>query len=213
VLAYDKRGIGQSGGIFPGEAASNAAIERLARDAEAAVRFLAAQPELDPDHIGLWGASQAGWIIPLAASRSPAAFAVIGVGPTVTVGEEGFYSNLTNDGDGAGLTAAQAEARLGETTPSGFDPVPAIRSLRIPVLWLYGAEDRSIPPRRSATINERLRAETGADFTTIVFPRAGHSLLETPTGLNAEVAGARRFAPGLFTELIDWLRARLGALP
>jgi len=213
VLAYDKRGVGQSGGAFPGEGASDAAVERLARDAEAAVRFLAAQPELDPRRIGLWGASQAGWIIPLAASRSPSAFAVIGVGPTVTVGEEGFYSELTNDGDAGGLSAAEAEARLPETKPSGFDPVPAIRSLRIPVLWVYGAEDRSIPSRRSAAIVERLRTETGADFTTTVYPRTGHSLLETPNGLNAELATATRFAPGLFADLLVWLRPRVGPLP
>jgi len=212
VLAYDKRGVGQSGGMFPG-GATETGIDRLARDAEAAVRFLATQPEVDRRRIGLWGASQAGWIIPLAASRAPIAFAAIGVGPTVTVGEEGFYSDLTNDGEGGGLSASEAEARLDETSASGFDPIPVIRSLRIPVLWVYGAEDRSIPTRRSVAIIQRLRSETGADFTSIVFPRAGHSLLETPNGLNAEIDTARRFAPGLFDEMIGWLRSRVGPLP
>ena len=212
VLAYDKRGVGQSGGAYPG-GATETGIDRLARDAEAAVRFLAAQPDVDARRIGLWGASQAGWIIPLAASRAPVAFAVIGVGPTVTVGEESFYSDLTNDGEVGGLTASEAEAQLGETAPSGFDPIPSIRSLRIPVLWVYGAEDRSIPTHRSVAIIQRLRSETGADFTSIVFPRAGHSLLETPNGLNTEIGASRRFAPGLFDEMIGWLRSRVGPLP
>ena len=44
VLAYDKRGIGQSGGSYPGESPYPSTIDVLARDADAAVRFLAAPP-------------------------------------------------------------------------------------------------------------------------------------------------------------------------
>ena len=47
VLVYDKRGIGQSGGAYPGESPTAGAIDTLARDAQAAARFLAAQPEID----------------------------------------------------------------------------------------------------------------------------------------------------------------------
>ena len=66
VLTYDKRGIGQSGGFYPGDSPTSGAIDTLARDAEAAVRFLAVQPEIDPARVGLAGHSQAGWIAPLA---------------------------------------------------------------------------------------------------------------------------------------------------
>ncbi|MGN6798615.1 MAG: alpha/beta hydrolase family protein, partial [Gaiellaceae bacterium] len=66
VLAYDKRGVGQSGGVYPGESPTPETIDVLARDAAAAVRFLARQPEIDRSHIGLAGHSQAGWIMPLA---------------------------------------------------------------------------------------------------------------------------------------------------
>jgi hypothetical protein len=67
VLAYDKRGVGQSGGSYPGESPSETAIDILARDAAAAVRFLAGRPGIDRERVGLAGHSQAGWIIPLAA--------------------------------------------------------------------------------------------------------------------------------------------------
>jgi uncharacterized protein len=70
VLAYDKRGNGESTGIYPGESASSANIDVYARDADAAVRFLSRQPELDPHHLGLFGGSQGGWIVPLAAART-----------------------------------------------------------------------------------------------------------------------------------------------
>src|SRR5581483_1334107 len=44
VLAYDKRGTGQSSGAYPGESPTADAIDLLARDADAAARFLARQP-------------------------------------------------------------------------------------------------------------------------------------------------------------------------
>ena len=72
VLADDKRGVGQSGGIYPGERATDSTIDVLARDAQAEVRFLAKLPQIDPQRLGLFGDSQAGWIIPLAAAREHA---------------------------------------------------------------------------------------------------------------------------------------------
>ena len=71
VLAYDKRGIGKSGGLYPGESPTGATIDQLARDAAAAARFLTTRAEVDPARIGLAGHSQAGWIMPLAATREP----------------------------------------------------------------------------------------------------------------------------------------------
>src|SRR5207244_289981 len=72
VLADDKRGVGQSGGVYPGERASDSTIDVLARDAQVEARFLAALPGIDPARVGLLGDSQAGWIIALAAAREQA---------------------------------------------------------------------------------------------------------------------------------------------
>ena len=60
VLAYDKRGIGASTGVYPGASPTADAIDVLARDAQAAARFLARQPGIDPRRVGLSGQSQAG---------------------------------------------------------------------------------------------------------------------------------------------------------
>ena len=85
VLAYDKRGVGKSTGHW-----LEADFGDLARDALAAVEYLKKRSEIDASKIGLWGGSQAGWIIPLAASQSTdVAFIVIVSGPGVSPAEQG----------------------------------------------------------------------------------------------------------------------------
>jgi uncharacterized protein len=210
VLACDKRGIGQSGGRYPGDLATDSTIDLLARDAEAAVRFLAAQPEIDRSRIGLTGASQAGWIMPLAASREPGVrFLVLFVSPTVTQGESDFYSQLT--GQGASLppqSPDEIEAEVRRHGPSGVDPMPWIRSLRIPALWLFGGNDQHVPTRLSVERLDPLAQEPGRDFTYAVLPGGNHSLIATEHGLNEEAERASRFAPGLFPTLRRWLEER-----
>jgi hypothetical protein len=71
VLAYDKRGTGESGGRFTFD------FLQLARDAAAGVAFLRTQPEIRAEHVGLSGYSQGGWVAPLAASLSQAAFVLV----------------------------------------------------------------------------------------------------------------------------------------
>lgn len=66
VLAYDKRGTGGSAGDW-----QQAGLATLADDAAAALRFLAARRDIRRTRLGLSGASQAGWIVPMAASRFP----------------------------------------------------------------------------------------------------------------------------------------------
>ena len=80
LLGYDKRGVGESTGDWHA-----ASLDELAGDAVAAVRFLSARPGINPLRIGIFGASQGGWIAPLAASRMPEIAAVITVsGPAVS---------------------------------------------------------------------------------------------------------------------------------
>ena len=64
-LFFDKRGTGNSGGSW-----ITASLEDLAGDALAAVELLKVEEGVDSGRIGFWGVSQAGWVAPLAASRS-----------------------------------------------------------------------------------------------------------------------------------------------
>lgn len=83
VLAYDKRGSGQSEGDFTFN------FEQLADDAGVVARHLADHPEVDPDRVGLVGYSQGAWVAPLAASRHDVvSFVIVNYGMIESPAEE-----------------------------------------------------------------------------------------------------------------------------
>ena len=208
VLAYDKRGIAQSGGIYPGESPTTSAVTTLARDAAAAVGFLAQQPDIDRARVGLAGHSEAGWIMPLAASRTPAVrFLVVFSGPAVTADETDLYQTLTGQGERPqGASDATIDAKVVAAGRSGVDPIPWIRKLHVPAVWLYGGRDQHVPSRLSVRRLEPVAREPGRDFSIRIFPNANHALVETKTGLTSEMLRSDRFAPGLFAFVREWLR-------
>jgi len=65
VLGYDKRGVGGSTGDW-----NAASFEDLAGDVVAAFQYLETRGDIDATQIGMLGVSQAGWIMPLAATRA-----------------------------------------------------------------------------------------------------------------------------------------------
>ena len=206
VLTYDKQGGGQSGGRYPGDLADERLIDTLARDAEAAVRFLAAQPGVDRARVGLAGHSQGGWIVPLAATREPTVrFVVAFAGPALSQGEVDHWAGIAGAGRSSPTgTEDEMEAAVLRQGSSGYEPLPALRALQVPSLWLYGRLDYVVPSRLSV---RRLQG-IGGDLTIELFPRANHSLVETQTGLNSEMLASDRFAPGLFPAVREWLRRR-----
>jgi len=207
VLADDKRGVGESGGAYPGDVASDTTIDRLARDAQAAARFLATLPQVDPKRVGLWGDSQGGWIVPLAASRERAvSWAILNSGPVVTVGESDDFAGLAGQSlSPPSGSRASMLAQVRSDGPSGFDPASALRSLSIPVLWMYGSDDRNQPTELCV---ERLGAlKQGHDFSWNVLPTA-HTPLVLPTGLLSSLPQSPGFDPGFFPDVLDWLRKK-----
>ena len=182
VLTYDKRGVGRSTGVYtsigPGNSKSD--LGKLASDALAGAAFLREHPSIDGGQVGLLGFSQAGWIIPLAASRSAeTAFMVIVSGPTVTVGEEIYYSKLTGDDHGqpTDLSGEEISRRLRAFTgPHGFDPVPALEKVTIPGLWILGGRDRSIPIPETLAHLDELVDNAGKDFEVKLYPQGNHGL-------------------------------------
>jgi len=196
VFSYDKRGVGES----EGDCCTNPGKYNLvAADADGAVLAVRSHPEIDADRVGFYGASEAGWVVPLADSRlsKPVAFTALVDGPAVTTGEEKVWSDTAGENEDGPLTAekkAKATQKLEQEGPSGFDPAPLIEQLSTPGLWLYGGADKSIPTDRSVAILTRLK-RAGKDFTIVIFPKAGHGLVDNvPT------------APEAPATLVEWIQ-------
>ena len=100
------------------------------------------------------------------------------VGPTVTVGEEIFYSRFTEQ---TSTPLAEVYPKLSAFKgPPGFDPRPILERLDVPGLWLLGGDDRSIPTPRTVNILDELIA-AGRPFAYRVYPEFGHDLGGAPT--------------------------------
>jgi len=177
VLRFDKRGVGESTGtfVFVGTRDSPEVFPVLAGDVAAGVRFLRTRAEIDPRRIGLAGASQAGWILPEAARQlGGVAFLVLLSGPICTVGQEMYYSDLVENNTSRALSEADALLPAYDG-PSGYDPLPVLRSLDTPALWLLGLDDRSIPVAHSLANLRQLKA-VGRPFEWRTYAGLGHSL-------------------------------------
>jgi pimeloyl-ACP methyl ester carboxylesterase len=186
ALVYDKRGAGESGGEYEAEqSVSGGNISLLADDAAAALGTLARHPSLEGVPVGVTGISQAGWIAPLAASRSRVArFLVLWSGPVCKVSEEDIYSKYTADADGEAVPpyrqalASRTETYvwpgfLGRDTDSSED----LARLSIAGLWIFGANDGSIPVDLSIARLQALK-QRAHRYDYVLVPGVGHNNME-----------------------------------
>ena len=136
-LVFDKRGCGQSSGDW-----KTSTFQDLAGDLRAAYDFMRAQQGVDAGRVGLRGASQAGWIMPIAASQSPQpAFMIMISGAMISIGEQIAYesetainaADLSADEEQQALALtrqALAFARTGEGGEAYFERVRAASDTR-----------------------------------------------------------------------------------
>jgi pimeloyl-ACP methyl ester carboxylesterase len=91
-----------------------------------------------------------------------------------------------------------------------FDPLPAWRSYKGPVLGVFGELDAQTPvagvvPR----FTDALLSRKGADFTISVFANASHLLMEATRASDDELAQLQRMVPGFYDLVSEWLWGRL----
>jgi len=208
ILNYDKRGVGDSEGVYQ-EAASTSNLQKHAEDAMAGVGYLASRPEIDAKRMGLIGFSQAGWVIPLAASQSEAiTHFVILSGPVESTRQEDVFSSYTNDGDSAtNYDDAKITQQLRDLEPGGFDPIPIIAELKQPGLWLWGCVDKSVPVTFSAENLQALIDSGKNNFSYQIFPNGDHNLNESPYGLFNEIPYSPRVL--FYSALAKWLETNM----
>ncbi|MEU6998568.1 prolyl oligopeptidase family serine peptidase [Nonomuraea sp. NPDC046570] len=193
TLAFDKRTVGYD--------FRDRDFGLLADDALRMVRYLRALPEVDPARTGLWGVSEGGWVVPIAAAKSAeVAFTILVSSPNVSplrqvawaLNEQllrlrapiGARDLLTRAMGGIGFDFLR------------YDAMPALRQVRQPVLALYGTTDPSIPFVESTKALTKALAEAGNDAYTIRFlDRADHAM---------RINGGP-FAPGYLETMGNWI--------
>ncbi|MEU8072368.1 prolyl oligopeptidase family serine peptidase [Micromonospora sp. NPDC049151] len=198
VLAYDKRPL------------DNPVYSLLADDVVAAVGVLRKQPGVKPNAVGLWGISEGGWVMPIAASRSKdIAFLVLASAPALPPVRVQNW-NMRNKLAGAGVSGALTDTlsnkfyRLADDAglfaEADYEPRPALSAVTQPVLAVYGTADTQVPPAESVAV---LRQTIRSPLTVRFIPSAGHTLrVLDDTGM---------FTNELFPsypEIVgDWIRA------
>jgi dienelactone hydrolase len=209
VLAYDKRGNGQSTGTYPGEFPTEDNLNIYAADAAAVLRYLGSWPGVDPNRVGFHGGSQGGWTVPLAIQRfhAPAAFALLASAPAVSVDQQGFWASAAESSTTVPALTPDLEAQLRAVPASTYDSGPALAAMRQPALWYNGASDRTVPTEFNA---ELLRGVHHPNWDIEILPGVDHGLFENPTGLEKDELSATRLASGLWVRIAAWLHTNAG---
>lgn len=188
VLTYDKRGVGESGGVYAGPevGTNNISVENLnllAKDASSAVNLIHKKNEDLP--IGLIGASQAGWIIPIVASKNPwVEFMVLFSSPTITTLEQLRFQFYTNGRTDFWENHSEEDAREHiKNDPDKYqfeatDPKERLRNLSIPGLWIFGEKDIQIPVKMCIEQLNTLKLEN-KQFEYVLFPSLDHDTHKT----------------------------------
>ncbi|HEX7688545.1 MAG TPA: hypothetical protein VF453_12605, partial [Burkholderiaceae bacterium] len=106
-----------------------------------------------------------------------------------------------------GLLAGEVDRMRAESpqVPWNYAGLDVIRSLRVPQLWVFAADDDVAP---SAPSIERLGSirEDGVPLRRIVFPDTTHGILRIARAADGRRRDLGIFAPGYFPLLIDFAK-------
>ncbi|WP_308250706.1 alpha/beta hydrolase family protein [Nonomuraea rhizosphaerae] len=193
TLAFDKRTVGYN--------FRDRDFGLLADDALRMVEYLRSRPDVDPSRTGLWGVSEGGWVVPIAAAKSlDVGFAVLVSSPNVSplrqvawaLNEQllrlrapiGARDLLTRAMGGVGFNFLR------------YDAMPALRQIKQPVLAFYGTQDPSIPFVESTQALTTALKEAGNDQYTIRYMDKGDHAMRIHGG---------PFTHGYLETLANWI--------
>jgi len=257
TFVYDKRGTGASEGSY------TQSYQLLAKDAVAAVQAARQLAGARAAKVGYQGGSQAGWVMPLAATLTPVDFIVVGYGLAVSPLEEdrsAIVLDMTRHGYGPDVipkameVADATEAVIVSNFKEGYDrvdavrakygsepwfehvhgnftfavlgmphdelrqkgpvllpdvdprydPMPILRKLNTPQLWILGEDDIDAPSAETARRLAALAAD-GRPIVTAMFPRAEHGIFEYETAADGTRLSTRN-SDGYFYLMRDFIR-------
>ncbi|PSL02374.1 hypothetical protein CLV30_11027 [Haloactinopolyspora alba] len=199
AVAYDKRS--DYSYLF------NRDFGQLAEDAVAVVRVMRERPDVDADRAGLWGLSEGGRVVPLAAAGAPEVGFVVTVGGAVRGPLRNTAWSVAEGLAEAG--APSGAARLAVRVLGGgtmftlhLDPPQNVwTDVGQPALVVYGTEDFLVPPAESARgIVDDLERGGNTSYAVRFFGGAGHAL---------RLGGD--YAPGYLRTITDWITGLPGS--
>jgi len=180
LYIYDKRGIGGSTGSYPTETPTTQTefLTARAQDVLGIIDLLKTHVQIDPSRIGVMGSSQGAWVNSIVHSMSSdLSYIIMASGGVASTGLEGYYCGLTDDPN---VSIDDAISQLSNYDgPLGFDPINIITDMTLPVLWIYGNEDRSHPVRYDIDV---LASLNKSNFTVFLYPNADHDLNDLTSG-------------------------------
>jgi dienelactone hydrolase len=186
VLTYDKRGVGESGGVYVGPSVGTNNIDTtnlnlLSQDANVAVNTFRTYLNDKKISIGLVGFSQAGWIMPITASKNPQIeFMILFSCPTITTLEQLRFQFYTNGNNHFWENHTESDAREHiKNDPDKYqftatDPKTSLNMLSIPGLWLFGEKDIQIPVKLCIEQLNTFKVQ-GKPFEYTLFSTLGHN--------------------------------------
>ena len=104
-------------------------------------------------------------------------------------------------------TAAEAREKFKDSlpgTPFRYDPMPTLRAVETPQLWILGEDDLEAPSAETSRRIKTLIAEK-KPITLALFPHAEHGITEYEVASNGERVSTR-YAPGYFAMMRDFAR-------
>lgn len=170
-LSWDKPGVNGAPGDWLDQSMQDRAEETMA-----AITWARTRPGIDRDRIGLWGASQAGWVLPTVAARMPDLQFVIAVSPAINWLRQGRYNLL------AELRAEHAsEAKIRDETAASDAFVRQLRNgATFEQAQATGKEARGLTRGRWRFAAKNYTADASADLAATHVPvlliLAGHDL-------------------------------------
>jgi dipeptidyl aminopeptidase/acylaminoacyl peptidase len=145
------------------------------RDILAGGKYLQSRTDVDPNRIGVWGASLGGYLTALALGRNSDVFAA---GVVVHGVEDRLPAVNTTQMAHALVGDGLTDADLRQALQVQFDssPISAIKTWRSPTLLIHGDDDRTVGFHQTVDLERRL-TEKGVKVEELVLPDDVHDAL------------------------------------
>jgi dipeptidyl aminopeptidase/acylaminoacyl peptidase len=230
VLRVDDRGIGGSTGF---ETLEHVTTTKFAEDTRAQVAWLRGRKEIDPQRIVVIGHSEGASIAAMLGASDPKLAAVVMMAGVAKRGADVSFEQqadmLKSDTTMSEETKAslrEKQKEIVKTVLAGgdvpgfndwtreyfvYDPLPAARKIKQPLLILQGERDRQVEESHAHMLADAVRGAGNKDVTLKVFPTLNHLFLPSTTGSFNEYGhlSTNAVPDNVLDALTDWLTKEL----